>query len=302
MTSLSRLFIRDRETPSSRVRIRHELAVPANSDGSNGDVCIVADGASAGVYIHTAGAWTEIGSGSSTSIGYYDPMAAPSSPNARDDEFSALSGWTTWNAGSLAGFTATASSSQLKLTTTSQNSGANILAGIFKACPTGADWSAWTKVCVTGNPSSGLVAPYGGGLILATADIDSNPSTADVYTLNFYTRLNGNTSILYGQTWTAYNAVSGSPLALDLGDTPTSIWLRVRWANASTTLSFDLSTDGVGWRQAYSTASPFLTPARIGFNVIAAMSASDPSPVVSADFLRFSSSAALSAETLGKVI
>lgn len=247
-------------------------------------------------------AWASGGGGGGGAAGYYDPLAAPATPNAFDDEFDALAGWTEWNPSPLAGFSATVSNSQLRLTTTPQTTPTNILSGIHKACPSATDWSAWTRITVNGNPSSTGVAAYGGGIYLATSDIDGSPSTADVYTLNLYTRANGATSLVYGQTWTAFNANSGSPLALDTGESPTSMWLRVRWENAATRISFDVSSDGIGWRQAYSTTSPFLTPARIGICSIAAMSSSDPSPVVSADFLRFSSSAALSAQTLGKVV
>jgi hypothetical protein len=229
-------------------------------------------------------------------------MAAPASPNARDLEFGSTAGLTTWNPGSLAGFSATASNSRLLLTTTPQASGTTILSGVYRDCPTGTDWCAWTRIKVRGGTGFTAVAPYGGGLFLATADIDANPSTADVITANFYTRNNATSSLFYIQTWTAYNAASGTLVAIDMGEMPSDIWVRVRWGNSATRLSIDVASDGDGWKQVYSTTSPFLTPARIGLNSIAGQSAADPTPVVISDFLRFGTSADLNADTLGNLI
>ena len=305
MSSFSRLYLRKRGAPGDRVWMRCETATPPSPDpdASAGDVCIVKDGASSAVLQYDGSTWSAIAGGSEpTPLGYYDPMAAPASPNARDLEFATTDGLTTWNAGSLAGFSATASDSRLRLTTTSQASSTNILSGAYRDCPTATDWCAWAKISVTGVPGNVGVAPYGGGLFLATADIDANPGTADVLTSSLYLLSGGGSSVLYVQRFSAHNAFLDSPATIDLGAPRSNVWMRVRWANASTRLSIDMSEDGVGWKQIYSTTSPYVTPARIGLHSISANSASDPSPVVSADFLRFGTSADMNADTLGNSI
>lgn len=305
MSSWTRLFIRDRETPSSRVRIRHEIAVPADADGNNGDVCIVASGSTASVYVHTAGAWTEIGSGpSSASANYFDPLAEPATPHASDDEFNGSSldaAWTEWEPGTPTGFSVTVANSQVEIVTETYASSTTNLAGIHRAAPSG-DWSAWAKISVAATGVTASAHDHGGGIFVASSDIVANPTTADVTSWILSPRAVGTATLAYILNWNAYNSYNGSSLAMTLPAQTTSIWQRVRYASGSTTLSFDISADGIGWQQVFTTASPFITPQRIGFLTRASDGTSIPSPVFRADFLRFAATADYDALTLGKVV
>jgi hypothetical protein len=80
------------------------------------------------------------------------------------------------------------------------------------------------------------------------------------------------------------------------------VWLRVRYASSGTTLSFDASRDGIGWKQVYTTASPAPTPTIVGLWIVSAAGATDPPPVATFDFLRFSTSASVTAATLGRAL
>lgn len=307
MTSLSRLFIRDRETPSSRVRIRHETSLPVDADGANGDVCIVADGDSAGVYVHTGGAWTEIGAGSAASDapGHYHPEAAPSSPNALDLEFNSaadVSGMTSWNPGSLAGFSATASLSNLVLRTTPQAAGTVRFAGVFTLAPVTASWSAWTKVTFNSYPGGAVGWPCGAGIIAVDGDLAANPTTADFYCARINTQRDAADSQVIVASHSSYTN-GGSNLYAQTIDRQTSdAWFRVRYKSAGTTLHFDYSRDGCGWKQLYQTATPSPVPTTVGLVIVSAAGATDPIPAARFDFLRFSETADVFDDTPGRVI
>jgi hypothetical protein len=244
------------------------------------------------------------GGGGGSAIGSFAPLAAPSTPHASDDEFDgdALgAAWTVWQPGTPPGFGVTVADSQIAIVTDTYASSTTNLAGIHRAAPSG-DWAAWTKVSVSAEGVTPSAHDHGGGLLLASDDIVANPSTADVISWIVSPRAAGTATLAYVINWSAYDTFSSTALALTLPAGTTSLWQRARYASGTTTLSLDMSTDGIGWTRVFSTSSPFITPQRIGFVTRASDGPSLDSPIVRADFLRFSASAAYSQPAPGRVV
>lgn len=238
------------------------------------------------------------GGGGGASLGYYDPSAQPEAPNAADEEFaSGLGALTAFNPGSLAGFAATTEHSMLRMVTTPQASATYRIAGVLRAIPSG-DWSAWTRISVTSEATS-AVQLNGGGLFIADGDADA---TADLITIGMHPLLGTADTIVRAQRWSAYDAFSATLAGAEAVAPGTTLWMRMRYVSSTQRLSCDISSDGAGWMQIHTAAPSSVIPARIGVFVACSAGVSVASPVVRADFLRFSTSAAADAVTLGRVV
>lgn len=259
----------------------------------------------ANITVDAQGRVTAAASGSSSTIGYYMPEAPPTSPNALDTEFNNaadLALFTAWNPGALAGFGGTVANSVLRVTTTPTAAGTLRAAGYYRAAPATAEWAMWAKVSVSMAPGGAVGWACGAGILLADNDIIANPATCDFNALYLNLQSLVSASYLRFYRWTNYTTEGVNLLNPATPFSQANFWMRARYIVASTTLSLDISHDGIGWKQVFTTAAPVVLPTQVGFFIVSAAGASDPTPVATYDFLRFSDTAALSQPSLGRLV
>lgn len=193
--------------------------------------------------------------GQGVDFAQYFPDAIPASPNGNDDEFNDNSvggAWTEWDPGS--DVTVTEDANGLLLTST--NTGSVSWGGVYRALPAG-DWSIIAKLDLTGS----VLSHQASAGIVITQDIATNPTTADVESLEL--QISGSTISARLITWSAYNAFNSIIKSFPWG-VPYA-YLRVR--RSSTTYSFDVSSDGISWITLKSGALDITTPTHIGLAV-----------------------------------
>lgn len=192
------------------------------------------------------------GTAPSTGSSLWFPDLPPVSANANDDEFSdgALGGaWTSWN-------------NRAELTYSEGINGAKMAhaghagdswAGIFRVVPAG-DWSIVTKMSMASIEGGGALA----GLFLAE-DLAAAPLTGNMRALDMthdgYVRL---------FDWNDYTTFGSSVKPAEQWNFGDDAYMRVRRSGA--TYSWDLSLDGVSWRQYQSGAIGFAV-ASIGLGI-----------------------------------
>ena len=310
MSSWSRFFVRD-SGGSGRVRIRYASGVPSVVSGdADGDVCIAEDGANSKVYQLRSSAWVELGAGGGGStLGYFNPSAPPETANARDLEFNDAGDATTmvtFNPGSLVGFDKSISNSCLRITSPVQTNPTYRMAGAYRDCPTGADWSCWTKLNIASVPNDTAGNAVAGGFLLFDDTVLTDPATADFVVVSY--SLQGSAgflaSIINVQRWNDYQLSGFTQIgsAMNVARSDEHIWLRLRWINSSTTLDVDASADGISWRRFFTNSSIGLTPTRVGLCSYSSVGTPVGNIICSYDFLRFSNSSAIGDMTLGRVV
>lgn len=166
----------------------------------------------------------------------------PTTPGSLDDEFQdnsggIPSGWTEVDHGTHQTVTEDISGLVLSQATHVGES----VSGVYKAHP-GADFTAWTKVSVSG---LGETNAFTAGIA-----IWENATAATGNILFFGLLSNATNQALIGTAHTQWDATgtdigSADGLTVDAGCT--FLYLRVRYTHSSTTYSFDYSTDGLGW-------------------------------------------------------
>ena len=183
----------------------------------------------------------------------------PASADDKDDEFddSSLSGsWTELdNDNNMTPSEGAYGLSLLQATRTSTS-----ISGVFRAAQSG-DFAIWTHLSVLGKTVGAGYPSFG---LMLGQDLTNNPTTSDIVTFGLQLR-NGVSHYLFAALYTkfdTYSALYGT--ALDDGAITTGIYLRIR--QATTTLLFDWSTNGISWIQFASNARPF-TPAEFGIYV-----------------------------------
>ena len=203
--------------------------------GSN--VTITTDAGADSITINAAGG----GGGSTYSQWMAD--APPSSANAKDDEFTSasLSGWTTWNPGSLA-FTATTDNNRLVLRRTTSGQS---YSGIFKAAPTAPSgdysYSIWTKVSWICDKDS-----YPAVGLLLGEDLTNNPGTSAFRTLVLVDITDLKIEVL---SWAKFDSYVGTQYQKSVFQPFVYLRARVNYNSGATTttINYDWSADGIGW-------------------------------------------------------
>lgn len=191
------------------------------------------------------------GGGGGTTYQQWDALAPPSSANALDDEFSgSLSGWSTWNAGSVTFSAVTDTSKNIAILECATVPG-DRLVGIYKAAPTNpgsnyeyAFWSkvSWVSLDATDFPNAG---------IFIAEDIFTNPTSAKAW--NCVVAREGNIFQARAQIWNNYTSFGGSSIN-NIYRSYSYVRIRVSYVNSTntTTFRFDHSADGLGWYQLVS--------------------------------------------------
>ena len=188
------------------------------------------------------------GGGGGTTYNQWDAMAPPGTANALDDEFTgSLSGWSTWNAGSVT-FSATTQTAQQMLVLDCATVPGDRLVGIYKSAPTnpGSDYTYafWSKVSWVSLDASDF--PNVG--IFIAEDIATNPTTAKAW--NCVVAREGSTFQARAQIWNNYTSYGGANVN-NIYRSFSYLRIRVSYNNGTntTTYNFDHSADGVGWYQ-----------------------------------------------------
>jgi hypothetical protein len=296
MSSFSRFFLRDPQTPNDRVRLRCETTTPPSPDStaSAGDVCIIKDGASSTVLQYDGSAWNSIAGGGDP-LGYFEPLATPETANAADVECSeSVAGLTLWNPSSNSS-TLTFDNGTALLT--AKRRSANAWAAAYKTVPSGS-WSAWSKVT--------LQAPSDSGERLCGMIIwDSAPDTSsDFQYVMSYSNSTTQMNQVYVQSWTNWETFSATQVnAFSYPWIANGSWFRVRYDSSTPRLSYDISNDGISWNIVHTTTSPLFTPTHVGIlGSRVSATAAHGDAEVRFPFLRFSASADFDQLCLGRVI
>ena len=200
-------------------------------------------------------------SGGGTTYEQWDAMAPPSSSNALDDEFTgSLTGWSTWNAGSVT-FSATTETAQKMLVLECATVPGDRLVGIYKSAPTASsgnyEYAFWSKVSWVSLDGSDF--PNVG--IFIAEDIAGSPTTAKAW--NCVVAREGSAFQARAQIWNSYTSFGGATVN---NIYRSFSYLRIRVAYNSSTgntvYNFDHSGDGVGWyrliERTYSGHLPYI--------------------------------------------
>ena len=203
------------------------------------------------------------GGGGGASFGVFNPLVAPSSPNALDIETwtDLPSGWAAWTPGSTGpDVTQTRSIDRGCLVMDIGSKAANTgpaCTGVYRAIPTDNEWAAYARVTLIGvRTASGVFMECGFGV---ADDLSGAPNTSrldvcdvfqeDANSLETVPRAIGLTNYASGTS-----PKSGAPGAYQFAG---SFWFRIRKTNPSDTVSYaaDYSTDGVRWQSLHTGAS-----------------------------------------------
>jgi len=188
------------------------------------------------------------GGGGGSTYSQWDAMAPPATANALDDEFTgSLTGWSTWNPGSVT-FSAQTKTDQQMLVLDCATVPGDRLVGIYKSAPTNpgrdytyAFWSkvSWVSLDVSDYPNVG---------IFIAEDIAESPTTAKAW--NCVIAREGSRFQARAQAWNNYTWFNGAS-ANDIYRSFSYLRIRVSYNNSTntTTYNFDHSGDGVGWYQ-----------------------------------------------------
>lgn len=204
--------------------------------------------------------------GGSASFGMFNPLVAPSAPNAADVETwtDLPTGWSAWTPGSGA-LPQTRSidrgSMVLDIGTKAANTGP-ACTGIYREIPSATEWAAYTRLTLIGpRTASGVFLECGFGVAL---DLAGSPDTSwvqaadlfqeDANELQTAPRSLGLTNYASGTS-----PKSGAPTGYQF---PGSFWFRIRKTNPADTTSYaaDYSSDGIRWQSLHIGAS-FSVPA-----------------------------------------
>ena len=222
--------------------------------GSN--VTITTNASTDSITINAAG-----GGGGGTTYNQWDAMAPPGTANALDDEFSgSLSGWSTWNAGSVT-FSATTDTSREMLVLECATVPGDRLVGVYKAAPTASSgdyayafWSkvSWVSLDATDFPNVG---------IFIAEDIAGSPTTAKAW--NMVVAREGSVFQARAQIWNNYTAFGGASVN-NIYRSFSYLRIRVAYSTSTgnTVYNFEHSADGVGWyrlvERTYSGHLPYI--------------------------------------------
>lgn len=199
-------------------------------------------------------------------FGMFNPLVAPSSPNALDVETwtDLPSGWAAWTPGSGAlpqSRSIDRGALILDIGTKALNSGA-ACTGIYRPIPTDTQWAAYVRMTLIGPRVAGGVFIMCG--IGVAQDLSGAPDTswgrfADYYQQDNNSIQTGPRAIGITNYTSGTTQLGGAPGLLQF---PGSYWLRMRKTNPSDSTSYaaDYSTDGIRWQSLHTGAS-FATPA-----------------------------------------
>ncbi len=201
----------------------------------------------------------------------------PASPNAKDDEFDALSGWTTLGTLDVSNVTDFASHLHLKRTSSAAN-----VDGIYKTAPS-MPFTVTAKISAA-NLNNGAAGHRSVGILLA----DSTPTALALVEFNFASGGNYNISI---RKWTnrttfssSLNDISIFPNSMALPPIPFYIRAIV---TSSTSLTNNWSLDGKLWTPA-ATVNPGISFANVGLSVSCPVDGSGNTVEGLFDWIRFS--------------
>lgn len=194
--------------------------------------------------------------GGGASFGMFNPLVAPSSPNALDIETwtNLPTGWAAWTPGATGPAlsqtrTVVRGAMVLDIGGKAANTG-RACTGIYRAIPPDSEWAAYTRLSLVGPRTAGgvfLECGFGVATDLAGAPNTSRLDVCDVYqednnSIETAPRAIGLTNFSSGTS-----PKSGAPFAYQF---PGSLWFRIRKTNPSDTTSYaaDYSTDGIRWQ------------------------------------------------------
>lgn len=196
--------------------------------------------------------WEDGGSGAGYT--FYDPGKLAGSPE--DDHFDddAIDvKWVDFNIGVGPQVVITESLHHLQSVHTSEGGARN--RGKIQALP-GGDFTIEIRVSLVG-PNAGN--PYAG--LSIWEDALANPLTSDGTSIQFYFMTPNNWSQIYVIEWNDWQTIKALRLQNAQYRAMTHCWLRMRYNG--TTLTYEYSTDGIGWKYQYAHAIPF-TPDSVG--------------------------------------
>jgi len=198
-------------------------------------------------------AWEDGGGGAGYT--FYDPgkLAGSTEDDHFDDDVIDVK-WVDFNIGGGPQVAITESLHHLQFVHTSE--GAVINRGKIQALPGGA-FTIEIRV--------GIQAPLAGNcyaMLSIWEDALTNPLTANGTGILFYLMPPNNWSQTYVLQWNSYQSINAFRTQNAQYQAMTHCWLRMRY-DGSSTLLYEYSTNGIGWKHQYSHAIPF-TPDSIG--------------------------------------
>ena len=247
----------------------------------------------------TSGKWSpsgiwgspnDTGGGGGGTLGYFDPMAAPSSPNALDLEFDVASTLTIWDPNTY-GTTQDTDNSMVTLTIPESPPGTARLSGADGALPASGSFQMWTTLSHVRATAGSSLGFFGVAIFGAT------PTGSTSF---YYFSLNDNDPSCYIQTYTNVNSFNSTIAGLD-DCTFGRQFVRLRWDASTSRISFDYSADGISWRCIVSTTSSFVgTPTH--FALVGSGTNGIGTTYLRSDFVRVANVSDVDHVCLGKVV
>ena len=196
--------------------------------------------------------------GSSSPLNVFQPNFAPSSANAKDNNFtSSIADFTDFDPGALM----TLSLETYGMKQLYAAGAAYKIAGAFKTVPASGDWAVMTQVSIEGE-----LANYFSAGIMLGQDLTNNPTTSDIYTFHLW-RGSGSGTIIQLDKWTDYQTLSATAQSLAINNALNGVCLRLRYETATTKVYPEFSTDnGISWAYLGASTTLTFTPAEVGLS------------------------------------
>lgn len=180
------------------------------------------------------------GGGGATGIMAWNPKIAPTSPNAKDDEFldqSVDPKWTEWDPAGM--LTVSEDEYGLRLDIADDPASADNIAGIRQAVPTSDEFEIAARLTIEGPAANWLT----GGIFLS-GDIATNPTTAPLFYAQLRVSTSGADNI---EACNANNYRSSTGAAFAHTAYTDTLYVAMQWKASTQRACVWYSRTGVGW-------------------------------------------------------
>lgn len=179
------------------------------------------------------------GGGGVSGIMPWNPKLAPTSPNAKDDEFldqSVDPKWAEWDPAGM--LTVSEDDYGLRLDIADDPASAENIAGIYQAVPTSDEFEIAARITVEGAAANYLT----GGIFLA-GNIAANPTTAPAFSTQIRISVNGADNV-EAMNISNYRSQTAAFSQIAYADT---LYLAMQWKASTQRACVWYSRTGVGW-------------------------------------------------------
>lgn len=194
----------------------------------------------------------------------WNPLAKPTSANAKDDEFDndSLDGkWTEWDVNTVLSVAENNWGAEL-----STLAGTYCGVGITQPIPSATNFTFWTRAHLFSDSVNDIRRQCG---IIVGEDLVDNPSTSNFYFYGLQLWPDTSSAKVVAAQYSDYSLVSGTSYGtgVDVPVSLNSIYLRCRYTTGTDEFQFELSYDGIAWMTTIDNTFAF-TPKQIGIGLI----------------------------------